>query len=220
LSCWGLNSSGQVGDGGFSRRTSPTQVELEDGTVLAGVEEVGAGTAHACARLEGGEVLCWGNNLTNQLAEGSASALERNPVDTGVTGAEQLAVGGGSGFVVQADGSALAWGSNTFGNLGIGGGGNSATPTRVMTTSSLARITSAGSGTTCAVDRASVPLCWGRNDAGHVGDGTMSNRDAPVPVSGVTEAFSVHPGYQRTFVITPEGAVLSLSDSAPAYVTF
>jgi alpha-tubulin suppressor-like RCC1 family protein len=137
----------------------------------------------------------------------------------GIT-AEHLSVGGGSTFVIQADGSALSWGYNNFDNLGIGSAGNRDMPTELMTTARFRRIWASGAGNTCGIDLTFMPLCWGRNDVGETGDGTRTQHDAPVPVVDVSEAFAVHPGYHAAYVIAPEGYVLSLSDSAPEFVVF
>lgn len=46
---------------------------------------------------------------------------------------------------------------------------------------------SAGSRYTCAVTHVDAALCWGRNDAGQLGDGTRTARTAPVQVAGLTD---------------------------------
>jgi len=57
LWCWGLNSTGQVGDGTKMNRSSPVQV-----TALgADVRGVAAGITHTCARKGDGTLWCWGH---------------------------------------------------------------------------------------------------------------------------------------------------------------
>lgn len=56
IQCWGLNESGQVGDGTTFQHSFPTTVTgINDATMLA------AGGAGACAIVTGGSVKCWGN---------------------------------------------------------------------------------------------------------------------------------------------------------------
>ncbi|WP_433444073.1 RCC1 domain-containing protein [Nonomuraea sp. CA-141351] len=66
LWCWGDNSSGQLGLGDTTNRTSPVQVTTP-GTWSA----VTAGAAHTCGkRTTGNSVWCWGNNSFGQLGLG------------------------------------------------------------------------------------------------------------------------------------------------------
>jgi hypothetical protein len=37
-------------------------------------------------------------------------------------------------------------------------------------------------GATCGINALGTPLCWGRNQYGNVGDGTVAKRLSPVPV--------------------------------------
>lgn len=63
--CWGLNSSGQLGDGTTINRSSPAEV-----VGLTDVVEVSAGLWHSCARRADGSVWCWGYNGDGQLGDG------------------------------------------------------------------------------------------------------------------------------------------------------
>ena len=66
--CWGLNSSGQLGDGTTTQRTSPL---LVDGKLsfLA----VSAGSSHTCGVTLVG-TYCWGSNDSGQLGDGSTTS--------------------------------------------------------------------------------------------------------------------------------------------------
>ena len=67
VSCWGRNSSGQLGDGSHVTSATPVPVELP-GAVLG----MGLGEQHTCALVdEGGgaaEVYCWGSDVDGKLA--------------------------------------------------------------------------------------------------------------------------------------------------------
>ena len=66
VSCWGSNSSGELGDGGAggSGRTATSAVGI---TTAVQIE---AGWSHSCALLADGSVQCWGSNGTGQLGTG------------------------------------------------------------------------------------------------------------------------------------------------------
>jgi Alpha-tubulin suppressor and related RCC1 domain-containing proteins len=59
VSCWGTGTSGQIGDGYTATHLSPQQV---DSPSWASYTKVSAGSAHTCALLDDGGVMCWGNN--------------------------------------------------------------------------------------------------------------------------------------------------------------
>ncbi len=64
--CWGSNFYGQVGDGTYHMRWTPTQVV----GLAAGVRDVSVAWDHVCALSDassGGRVLCWGSDAFGQL---------------------------------------------------------------------------------------------------------------------------------------------------------
>ncbi len=66
--CWGDNVHGQTGAGRGA--DVPTPVLRSDGTPLTGVTSIYAGFPHLCARLTGGDVVCWGRGRDGELGDG------------------------------------------------------------------------------------------------------------------------------------------------------
>ena len=52
----------------------------------------------------------------------------------------------------------------------------------------------AGSGHTCAVRSGGSVVCWGANEEGQLGDGTLTDRRTPVRVDGLDDAVAVTAG--------------------------
>jgi alpha-tubulin suppressor-like RCC1 family protein len=70
--CWGRNDLGQLGNGtGVDSTNTPIAVS----GLSAGVEMLSVGTTHACARVQSGEVECWGGNEAGQAGGSSAYKL-------------------------------------------------------------------------------------------------------------------------------------------------
>jgi alpha-tubulin suppressor-like RCC1 family protein len=65
----------------------------------------------------------------------------------------------------------------------------------------------AGGNHSCAVTEQGTVKCWGDNEYGQLGDGTTTDRDAPVDVLGLPEVVSVSPGPTTTCAITSAGGV-------------
>jgi alpha-tubulin suppressor-like RCC1 family protein len=61
---------------------------------------------------------------------------------------------------------------------------------------------------TCAVTDAGNVNCWGNNEHGQLGNGTMVNSNVPVEVKGVENAKAVAAGWAHTCVLTEGGGVM------------
>jgi len=208
--CWGANGLGQVGDGTTITRSAP--VPVAGGHMF---QAVSARSAGACALDTSGSAYCWGSNTSGQLGIGSVSI---GPTSTPV------AVSGGLTFVavsagpshtcaLTAAGAAYCWGSNLDGQLGTGSPSPTPTsvPTLVATNQSFAKI-SVASNNTCALTSAGAAWCWGFNDAGQLGDGTVLTRAVPVLVGGGTAFVDIQTGFDHTCALTAAGTVYCWGD--------
>jgi alpha-tubulin suppressor-like RCC1 family protein len=115
--CWGLNSSGQLGDGSTTQRNLPT-AHATLGTA-SGVVALTAGANHTCALKSNHEVLCWGENGNGQLGNGTTtSTLSNPPVTTlaapGLFSAGAVAISAGASRTCAAffDGTIQCWGGS------------------------------------------------------------------------------------------------------------
>ncbi len=128
---WGLNSSGQLGDGTTTDRSTPVDVDLPPGTT---VTAIAGGEGHSVALTSAGTVLAWGLNSSGQLGDGtttdSTTPVDVNlPPDTTITAI--TAHDGSHSLALTSTGTILAWGSNSSGELGDGTTTNRSTPVDV-----------------------------------------------------------------------------------------
>ena len=89
---------------------------------LMNVVELAEGRAHACARLTGGTVVCWGDNTKAQLGTPPPhGSVVPSPVQ-GVYGAAQIVAAGDGTCVRFTDKSVRCWGANEDEQLSVGHG--------------------------------------------------------------------------------------------------
>lgn len=126
ISCWGANSSGQLGNGNTDSSSSPVPVaSVMDALQLA------SGLQHTCALRGGSRVSCWGGNSEGQLGNG-ATTDSLAPVD--VIGLKQVnAIAAGSVFTCARSptGEAFCWGEDLVYELGDGATTNQSQPVSV-----------------------------------------------------------------------------------------
>jgi alpha-tubulin suppressor-like RCC1 family protein len=127
VSCWGGNSSGQLGTGNTNTGVVPTAVA----GLVSIVEIASSGVAsRTCARDADGTVWCWGEGSFGSIGDGSTET-RLSPVRV-LEGAESLAVGWRHTCARMSDGGLRCWGNNQLGQLGDGSTEHRSSPTRVV----------------------------------------------------------------------------------------
>jgi alpha-tubulin suppressor-like RCC1 family protein/tRNA A-37 threonylcarbamoyl transferase component Bud32 len=174
-SCWGENSSGQLGDGSNFDRSAPVAVASGQFTSIA------AGGKHACGITVDGDAYCWGSNAFGQLGDGGT--FDRNaPVRVrGGSRFTSITAGANHTCAVASDGTAYCWGQNTYGQLGTGGAADVAQPSNVADGYVFASVRAFGAHT-CGLTVRGDAFCWGDNGESQLGDGSQTHRARPVPV--------------------------------------
>lgn len=214
VKCWGVNLSGELGDGTTTNRSTPVDVT----GLSAGVAAVGAGDFASCALLTGGGVKCWGANDQGQLGDGSASD-SLTPVDVAGLGgrAKAIAVGSDHACALLTGGAVKCWGYNRNGELGDGGIGNRARPVDVQGVPEGVTALAAGGVHNCALTHAGGVACWGDNSYGQLGNGTTGHAAPPVAVAGFgTPKATVTVGTRAVAVTPARAAAVSLRCGAEA----
>ena len=169
---WGLNTSGQLGDGATANRASPVAVSLPAGVTIAAIS---GGAAHTLALSANGTVYAWGANNAGQLGNGTtvASATPvRVSLPAGVT-ATAVAAAGSFSLALTSAGAVYAWGSNQLGHLGNGTDvAYAATPVPVSVPAGV-RVTAVadGGGHSLALTSAGAVYAWGDSYSGQLGNG-------------------------------------------------
>jgi alpha-tubulin suppressor-like RCC1 family protein len=179
VQCWGLDTSGQLGDGSTSTSLAPVTAVLDSAVAIA------VGWFHSCALIGDGRVQCWGDNTYGELGNKSTTNTD-GPADvTGLgSGVIAIAAGGNHTCALTSGGGVQCWGSNTYGELGNNSTTNSSVPVAVLGLGSGVTAIAAGRGHTCAQTRVRTVQCWGDNEYGQLGNNSTTNSSVPVAVVG------------------------------------
>jgi alpha-tubulin suppressor-like RCC1 family protein len=179
---WGVNSSGQLGNGTTTASVVPVQVDDSD---LANVVAIAAGLSHNLAIDSAGRAWAWGRNLTGQLGDGTTThrSVPVEVDDSNLTDVVAIAAGAGHSLAIDSTGTAWAWGNNFEGQLGDGTNTNRSVPVQVDDTG-LTNVVAiaAGLSFSLAIDSGGDAWAWGRNSNGQLGNGSTANSSSPVPV--------------------------------------
>jgi alpha-tubulin suppressor-like RCC1 family protein len=172
---------------------------------------VAAGAQHVCAVRKDGSAWCWGNNVSGQLGDGTADALDVPVPASGIDHLLEIAAGQSFTCARRDEGSIWCWGDNHFGQLGTGTAVLRAVPAPVGMLSGATALT-AGGNHTCAiaVDAAggkSQILCWGADEAGELGDNRTVDRATPAALKLPLAADLVAAGAQHTCARTTDGQI-------------
>ncbi len=182
LRCTGSNIAGHLGLGqNVLHVQNFTRVGMNSDW-----KNVTAGIQHTCATRGNGGLFCagFGGGGQTGLGEGAQIAVEMQRVGQASNWADVDAAPTWT-CGITTTGQISCWGINKAGQLGDGGVETAYTPQQIGT-NLWKEITTSGfvveEGHTCAIASDDSLYCWGKNDLGQVGDGSMANSMAPVQV--------------------------------------
>jgi alpha-tubulin suppressor-like RCC1 family protein len=129
---------------------------------------------HTCGITNSHKLYCWGFNASGQLGIGTSGPGTNQSTPqllTPMTDITNIALGGYHTCAINGSKQLYCWGSNGYGQLGLGATANQSTPQLLTSMTNIANI-ALGIYHTCAINSASQLYCWGYNFYGQLGIGT------------------------------------------------
>ena len=200
ITCWGANTSGQLGDG----------TPMEDATLVA------AGAAFSCGLGKDDSLSCWGDNHYGQLAIGGDIVRPTAAPVPGLAHVGALAAGGAHNCATADDANGaralFCWGANGSNQLGDLSSTDAPAVTRIASLEPVA--IAAGRAHTCAFGADKELRCWGSGASGQLGQSPGSDMVITSPTitdlggpEGGDGVYAVAAGASHTCV----GATISAS---------
>ena len=195
---WGSNGLGQLGNTDSPSSSVPLAVTTSDMLANKTFVSIAVGSSHSVALCSDGTMAAWGNNTYGQLGDGSNNNSNVPVAVTRSSGTAlynktvvAIAAGFNHSMALCSDGTVVAWGFNSSGQLGNSNNTSSNVPVAVTMTGALLNKTvvaiAAGynhSLTRCA--DGSV-FTWGNNAYGQLGNNTLNNSNVPVNITASGE---------------------------------
>ena len=189
---WGSNSLGQLGDNDSASSSVPVAVTTSGVLGNKTIVSLAVGSSHSVALCSDGTIAAWGNDTYGQLGDGTNNnsnvpvAVTASGVLSGQT-VVAVAAGFNHSLALCADGTVVAWGMNSAGQLGNGSNTSSNVPVAVTKTGALLNKTvvaiAAGYNHSLARCADGTVVTWGNNAYGQLGNNSTTNSNVPVDIT-------------------------------------
>jgi alpha-tubulin suppressor-like RCC1 family protein len=169
----------------------------------------GASWVAAGPSSSGSVAYAWGSNSNGKLGDNTTSSRS-SPVSVvgDISDWVQLSSGGNHSLGLRANGTAWAWGLNSFGQLGDNTITSRRSPVSVVGGYTDWKQVSAGYSHSLGIRANGTAWAWGRNLGGSLGDSTTTSRRSPVSVvGGYTDWVQVDAGGHSNLGLRADGTL-------------
>jgi alpha-tubulin suppressor-like RCC1 family protein len=171
--------------------------------------KISNGSNYSLAIQSNGTLWAWGYNDVGQLGLGDQSNRS-SPIQIGNITTWKILIGGNvnSNLAIQSNGTLWSWGSNSFGQLGLGDQSNRSIPIQVGSLSVWTQI-SAGAYHSLSIQSNGTLWSWGYNPSGQLGLFDTTNRSSPVQIGSLSLWTRIAAGASHSLAIQSDGTLWS-----------
>jgi alpha-tubulin suppressor-like RCC1 family protein len=207
---WGRNQDKELGNG----TTINSDVPVEVMGLSEPVTAISAGPGeHSLALLKNGTVVSWGHSFF-------FGASHPPEAVSGLSGVKAVAAGRFFSLGLLENGTVVAWGNNGNGKLGDGTTADSESPVHVCAVSTVGacptgpylegvKAIAASNEHALALLENGTVVAWGSNHDGDLGNGTETNSDVPVAVTGLSKVKAISADESDSLALLENGAVMA-----------
>lgn len=183
--------------------------------------ELSAGGGHSLVTNAGGHVIAWGDHERGQLGSHDLSRVLSGglklPDNSPLTGVKRVAAGGAHSLALLEDGSVLAWGDNSSGQLGDGSNLSRVAAAFVVDANHApirnVIAIAAGRAHSLALLATGQVLAWGANESGQLGNNSRESTVYPVRVHQLNGIQAIDAGGQFSMALQSNGQLYAWGDN-------
>lgn len=201
----GRNIHGQLGLGNYVDVFSPTKVET-----LSNVKDISAGFGHSLVLLENGDVYSFGRNTDGELGRGNNDNNISVPMKiSSLSNVKSIyADATAQSMVILDNGDVYAFGSNNFGQLGLGDKIKRNSPTKISSLSNVKTVSLGMNHSMVVLNNGDV-YTFGANTNGELGLSDSVERITPVKLQLPFVLKKVSSGWGHTLMLSHNNEVYS-----------
>jgi alpha-tubulin suppressor-like RCC1 family protein len=184
---------------------------------------------HNLALMSNGTVWAWGNNIEGQCGidiTNDTRFITRPVQVSGISDVKAIASGESFSLALKNDGTVWAWGSNLYGEIGIGVPATRTSadsyphPTQVRGLSNVIAI-DAGDKYALALENDGTVWAWGQHCEGTLGDGQPIDRfddsyfSSPTRIRALENIKSIYAGPVNAMALTKDGQLWAWGHGSP-----
>jgi alpha-tubulin suppressor-like RCC1 family protein len=185
---WGSNGSGQLGQvTDTAHRSSPVLVSAD----ASWTSNIAVGSAFSLAIKNDGTL--WGTGLNSATKQFVTTFVNTSSIVQVGLNSNWSQITAGRQFItgIQTNGTIWSWGNNLYGQIGNNTSGNiPSSPVQIGSGTNWSKVVD-GANHSIALKSDGTIWCWGRNNNGQLGDGTVILRSSPVQVGTATNWIDV-----------------------------
>lgn len=202
---WGTNGTGQLGIGDTTNRSSPVLIS-GNLTFL----DISCTSIRQYALTDKLKLYSWGANSNGEIGDGTLIAKSFPVAVSGNYSVRNYNIGFGNSIgnhvaLVTTSGAGYSWGSNTYGQLGVGDTIKRSSPVSILGGITWSKIFSGDSF--FGLDMDGNLYAWGDNSYGQLGVGDVIPRSSPVLVLGGVKFNDIIVGGSSPIALDKNGRV-------------